>query len=114
MDFRYRRFYSPQQSMSNNYYLASFDDDGLLSGQEGYHFDSSYHVLDARLLGLSYADFLLYCVKKYNATLGGRNGYCYPMFKDITDCQKFCRVLDDEFKKFLVKSGLVQYLDELQ
>lgn len=106
MDYRYMRFFSSQKSATNNYYLAAFDDDGLISHQKGYRFESTYHILGARLLGLSYADYLLYCVKKYNATLGGRNGYCYPMFKDITDCQRFCKVLDDEFKKFLIKSGL--------
>ena len=107
MDYRYMRFFSSQQSATNGYYLAAFDDNGLISSQKDYRFESSYHLLDARLFGLSYADYLLYCVKKYNAVLGGRNGYCYPMFKEITDCQKFCKVLNDKFKGFLNESGLL-------
>lgn len=107
-NFDLMRFFYPVKNMTDDYYLAGFDDNEIFKDRPDFSYSSSYHVLDARLVGLSYPDYLLWCVKNYKATLGGKRGYCYPMFKDITDCQKFCTMLNNKFKDFMKQSGLFE------
>lgn len=107
-DYNLMRFFAPQECISYNGFMPVFLDNDVLRDKEGFNFNSSYHVLDARLIGLSYPDYLLWVVKNYNAKLGGKGGYCYPYFEKITDCQKFCRVLEEKFRDFLKLSGLLE------
>lgn len=49
----------------------------------------SYHILAARLFGLTYAEYLRYVRDNYNATLHGKDkGYIWYSFKDIKDAHK--------------------------
>lgn len=66
-----------------------------------YDFRSSYHILGARLFGMPYADYLLYCVKTYNAMLRGKVGWCHLAFKTRDECDKLCRDLEKEWDKVL-------------
>ena len=107
-NFDLMRFFAPQKNMTDDYFLAAFIDNDIFKERPDFNYGSSYHVLGARLIGLPYADYLLWCVKNFKATLGGKRGYCYPMFKDIADCQKFCTMLNNKFKDFMRKSGLFE------
>lgn len=63
----------------SDYSFIGFNSDGLFDGDPTYLFTSSYHVLGARLLGVSYPDFLRFCQSK-GAKLRGKSGYCYPVW----------------------------------
>ncbi len=96
------RFFSPQQLASNDkYYSVAFTDEGVFEGGLR-NFRSSYYVLGARLLGLTYPDFLVYCLQNFKSVrLFGKKGYCYAAFKDISECQKLCNILEKELKELL-------------
>lgn len=59
----------------------------------------SYNVLAARLLGLTYPDYLRYVRKNYNAELHGRTGYSYCTFKNKADAVKLIMQLNKEWSK---------------
>ena len=54
----------------------------------------SYNVLPARILGISYAEFLRYARDKYGATIYGK-GHKYPIvkFDNENDCNLLCKEL---------------------
>ena len=68
-----------------------FKDKGVAQG--------SYNVLQARLLGLSYPDYLQFCRANYNGILRGREGYSYCLYKEKSDCQKVCQLINKEWNK---------------
>lgn len=89
-------------NFNDSYAFIGFDSD-LLDKKEGYEFSSSYHVLGARLLGLSYPDYLKYCQSK-GAKLRGRKGYCYPVWDKAADkkgMQEIIRQLNTNWNTFL-------------
>ena len=56
---------------------------------------TSYNLLPARLLGLSYADYCRLTRDKFNGTLHGRNGgYITITFKNSKDCDALVRLLN--------------------
>lgn len=59
----------------------------------------SYNVIEARLLGFTYPDYLRYCRANFNGVLRGREGYTYCVFKNKKDCLAICEMLNREFKK---------------
>lgn len=61
----------------------------------------SYHILEARLLGLSYPDYLKYCVMN-GATLSGRLGFPHAVFKNKRDAERVCNLVNSEWEKFQV------------
>lgn len=65
-----------------------------------FYYSSSYIVLQARLLGLSYPDYLIYCQSK-GATLKGRNGYCTPFWEDKSSCQEVCNLLEKNWQTLI-------------
>lgn len=69
-----------------------FKDDTLLG------YTSSYNILAARLLGLSYPDYLKYCAS-IGAKLRGSEGYAYPSWKEKTAADKLCKRLNEEWDK---------------
>ena len=62
----------------------------------------SYNVLKARLLNLSYGDFLLLARHNYNATLKGRDGgYLVEFFQHIEDAKQFASLLNSRLNKVI-------------
>lgn len=59
---------------------------------------SSYHVIGARLLGLSYPDYLRYC-RTLGAELRGVQGYSFPVWKTSAGTEKLISQLKGELKK---------------
>lgn len=80
---------------------TTFDDKYICQLEDGGTkvYPVSYHVVCARMLGFSYPDYLKYC-KANGATLRGRDGYCYPVFNNISDCQKICKLVNSGLKQF--------------
>lgn len=70
-------------NFNDSYVFIGFNSE-LMCKKEGFKFASSYHVLEARLLGFSYPDFLRYCQSK-GAKLRGREGYCFPVWDRAAD-----------------------------
>ena len=64
----------------------------------GENYTSSYYVLAARLLGLKYNDFLIFC-RSRGARLRGKTGYCFPIWSVEKDGQEVVKVLNEEWNK---------------
>ena len=58
----------------------------------------SYNVLVARVLNLSYPDYLKYCAS-IGAKLRGSEGYAYPSWKERAAADKLCKKLNEEWEK---------------
>lgn len=54
---------------------------------------NSYLVFAARLLGLSYVDFLKYC-SDCGGTIIGKNTFPHPVFDNKRDGEKICEILN--------------------
>lgn len=69
------------------------------SERVGPHFESSYHVLCARVLGLSYKDFLHYCYYQ-KAEIVGKKGYTHPIWKieDASKIEEVIKTLNSNWK----------------
>lgn len=86
--------YSPTDIPSTNTWMISIDDISWLNGNQ---FHSSFHVLEARLLKMSYPDYLRF-LRANGAELRGKQGYTVATFKNKADCQKICNMLNKEWK----------------
>ena len=54
----------------------------------------SYNVLPARILGISYAEFLRYARDKYHGTIYGRaHKYPFVVFNSEEECNLLCKEL---------------------
>ena len=60
----------------------------------GKEIGGSLIILAARILGLSYPNFLRYCRDNFNATLRGKKGYPTPYWKNRTDAINLIKVLN--------------------
>lgn len=58
----------------------------------------SFNVLPARLLDMTYPDYLKY-LRSLGAELRGRTGYPYAIFKDKKSCEEVCKSLNKEWNK---------------
>ena len=67
--------------------------------------NSNYHILCARVLGFTYPDYLRFCICN-GAHLKGREGYCYPVFKDKKDAQKIAKLCNEYWKPYSKKLEL--------
>lgn len=67
--------------------------------------DSSYNVLYARLLGLSWANFLRFIRDNYDAEIKGKESL-YPVFwfKNKAKVSELANLLDERFK-YVIKGG---------
>ena len=83
-------------------YLVLFDANKL---PEGLSVNTSYHILCARVLGFTYPDYLRFCICN-GAYLKGKEGYCYPVFKDKKDAQKIAKLCNEYWKPYTKKLEL--------
>ena len=58
----------------------------------------SYGILAARLMGLSYPNYLLYCQSK-GGTIKGRVGFPYVVFKEKVKAEEICSRINSEWNK---------------
>ena len=59
----------------------------------------SYLIFAAKLLGLTYADYLRYCVQCGGA-VKGRNAFPVAYFKDKKIAERICLLINKEWDKF--------------
>lgn len=85
---------------TEEYFLINFNGFNSLLPNEDYCYKSSYQVLNARLLGLSYPSYLRFCQSK-GAKLHGRDGYAYPTWKNKKECQEVCNMIEKEWQKLI-------------
>ncbi len=104
-------YFTPFKNMTDSYYLIGFDPGDIFHGLK-MDFRSSYHILGARLLGMSYPDFLLYIAKNYNAQIHGKKGWSHVGFKECRDCQKVCNLLEAAWEKVIKDTDLEQWVKE--
>ena len=84
------------KTADDKYYRIGFvGHDAIKNLEENY--TSSYYVLAARLLGLKYDDFLIFC-RAHGAKLRGKTGYCFPIWKEETRAQEVIKILNKEWK----------------
>ena len=91
------------QIIADKYYSICFiGHDTFLKGSnpEDFNFEGSYHVLGARLLGLTYPDYLAYCKSK-GAHLRGKRGYTYPVWETDAAAQVVVRELQFQWDKLV-------------
>lgn len=81
----------PRENFDGYFQIVNTDEFAIRGG--------SYNVIQARLLGFTYPDYLRYCRAKHKGTLRGRTGYSYVVFKDKKDCLDVCKLLNNEWKK---------------
>lgn len=62
----------------------------------------SYNIIEARLLGLTYAQYLRYCRDFHSATILGKNClYPVPYFTQGTELNSLLKILNERAKKAL-------------
>lgn len=72
---------------------------------------TNYNAIDARLFGLSYPDYLKFCVKNYNGRIEGKK--CFPIvkFDNPKDCDRLVAELNRRWnlvikhRKEMAKNG---------
>lgn len=63
---------------------------------------SSFNILKARLLNISYGEFLILTKEQFNATLKGRDGgYIVEFFENIEDAKRLAFVLNERLNKVI-------------
>ncbi len=76
-------------------YILKFEDEDL----NGLVNKGSYNVLGARLLNLSYPEYLRMCRDKYDGEIKGKQGYSYVLFKDKSKLNELLNILETSYKK---------------
>lgn len=71
----------------------------------------SYNIVAARVLGLSYPDYLRFVRQNYSATLRGREGYSYAIYKNRKDCVAVVTLLNDTWRK--VEAVIISKMNEV-
>ena len=72
----------------------------------------NFNVIVARILGLSYPNYLRYCRDTFNATLRGKKGYPIPYWKNREDGIKLIKILNQEIKKFKFDEDKIKNREE--
>lgn len=87
-------------------YMIVFIHDTFMGGYNG----GSYSIIGARVLGLSYANYLRYMRDTYDAEVRGREGYSYLIFKNQGKCLMAIQELNKNWQK--IETALQSYCSE--
>ena len=95
------------ETCTENEYMVGLDDYiyQLIGKQSG-----SFNIVAARVLDFTYPDYLRYVRQNYNATLKGKKGYSYAVYKDRKDCVAVVTLLNDAWKK--VEKAMVDKMED--
>lgn len=64
--------------------------------------ETSFNIVLARILGLSYPDMWRYLRDTFHATIHSKDGiYCYATFDNYEDCRKACDLLNSRWTEIL-------------
>ena len=95
------------ETCAENEYMVGLDDYiyQLIGKQSG-----SFNIVAARVLDFTYPDYLRYVRQNQNATLKGKKGYSYAVYKDRKDCVAVVTLLNDAWKK--VEKAMVDKMED--
>lgn len=94
--------YIPQELIEEGHWMVSLDCiDTFIN--HGVIFHGTFQGIGARLLGLSYPDYLRF-LQSNGGILKGKVGTCYAYFKDKAAAQKICNLLNQRLQ--IVKDKL--------
>lgn len=95
------------ETCTENEYMVGLDDYiyQLIGKQSG-----SFNIVAARVLDFTYPDYLRYVRQNHNATLKGKKGYSYAVYKDRKDCVAVVTLLNDAWKK--VEKAMVDKMED--
>ena len=95
------------ETCTENEYMVGLDDYiyQLIGKQSG-----SFNIVAARVLDFTYPDYLRYVRQNYNATLKGKKGYSYAVYKDRKDCVAVVTLLNDTWKK--IEKAMVDKMED--
>lgn len=88
-------------------FMVSFEEE-LMGSQKG-----SYNVMGARILGLPYPEYLRFCRDKYRATLRGKVGYSYPVFKQKKDAENLSKLLNSQYNEIRPKLIAIDFFKKV-
>ena len=98
-----------KEGMDDNTWMVGLDDK-FYQLVEPYFQTGSYNIVASRILGFSYPDYLRYVRQNYNATLKGRAGYSYAIYKNWNDCYDIVALLNKKWRE--VEDELIGLLEE--
>lgn len=87
-------------------YMIVFIHDTFMGGYNG----GSYSIIGARVLGLSYPNYLRYMRDTYDAEVRGREGYSYLIFKNQGKCLMAIQELNKNWQN--IETALQSYCTE--
>lgn len=90
------RAFKVGETCNEGEYMVRLEDSmyELMGKQSG-----SFNIMAARILGFTYPDYLRYVRQNHNATLKGKEGYSYAIYKDRKDCVAVVTLLNDAWRK---------------
>ena len=102
------RVFKVTEACTENEYTVGLEDSiyKLIGKQSG-----SFNIVAARILGFTYPDYLRFVRQSYNATLKGKQGYSYAIYKDRKDCVAVVTLLNDAWRK--VEAAIVSKFNEV-
>lgn len=101
------RAFKVTEACTENEYMVGLEDSiyQLIGKQSG-----SFNIVAARILGFTYPDYLRYVRQNHNATLKGKQGYSYAIYKDRKDCVAVVTLLNDAWRK--VETAIINKFNE--
>lgn len=95
--------------VDNDTYMVGLEDE-IYKLITPYYLNGSYNIIEARVLGFSYPNYLRFVRDNYNATLKGNAGYSYAIYKNRNDCYDIVKLLNAFWEK--IEKDLVKKLTE--
>lgn len=93
------------EGIDNGTYMVGLED-FIYELFKVHYISGSYNILAARVLGFSYPDYLRYVRDNYKATLKGREGYSYAIYKNRNDCYDIVKELNRFWK--LIENSFIE------
>ena len=91
---------------TNGSYMVGIDCDVLYNHCS----EGSYNIVGARVLGLSYPQYLRFLRDEFGAKLKGKVGYSYAIWENEEDCKKAVNEINSHWKK--IKDTVIKNLEE--
>lgn len=87
--------FKAEEMIENKYMIGPNEDLYEIAKKNlGEGVSSSFNIIAARVLGVTYAEFLRWARDNYNGTIVGKgHKYPYVVFYDRADCNKCCMFL---------------------
>lgn len=102
------RAFKVGEACNEGEYMVKLEDSmyELIGKQSG-----SFNIVAARILGFSYPDYLRYVRQNHHATLKGKEGYSYAVYKDRKDCVAVVTLLNDAWRR--VEAAIIGKMNEV-